>query len=140
MEKRLKISQKIAFLSLFYRKSCFLQQLSLSQDFADAGMLPGIMRAPSHVENVGGKQVTPEGQAQKGNFLTIFGRIFWSFPKVFQILCWDFRETGAVDFQNAGFWRLRAPETSIWAPEGAFGPQKAIFPLFFHDFFHIFGR
>ena len=25
-----------------------------------------------------------------------------------------------VDFQNAGFWRLKAPETSIWAPEGAF--------------------
>ena len=28
----------------------------------------------------------------------------------------------AVNFVNAGFWRLRAPETSIWAPEGAFGP------------------
>ena len=27
----------------------------------------------------------------------------------------------AVNFVNAGFWRLRAPETSIWAPEGAFG-------------------
>ena len=40
----------------------------------------------------------------------------------------------AVDFQNAGFWRLKAPETSIWAPEGAFGPKKAIF----HNLFDIF--
>ena len=40
-----------------------------------------------------------------------------------------------MDFQNAGFWRLKAPETSIWAPEGAFWPNKAIFPSFFYDFF-----
>ena len=26
----------------------------------------------------------------------------------------------AANFVNAGFWRLKAPETSIWAPEGAF--------------------
>ena len=25
----------------------------------------------------------------------------------------------AVIFQNPGFWRLKAPETRIWAPEGA---------------------
>ena len=37
----------------------------------------------------------------------------------------------AVDVVNAGFWRLKAPETSIWAPEGAFGPKKAIFEVFF---------
>ena len=41
----------------------------------------------------------------------------------------------ATNFVNAGFWRLRAPETSIWAPEGAFWPKKAIFPSFFHVFF-----
>ena len=40
-----------------------------------------------------------------------------------------------ANFVNAGFWRLRAPETSIWAPEGAFWPKKAIFPSFFHYFF-----
>ena len=39
-----------------------------------------------------------------------------------------------MDFQNAGFWRLKAPETSIWAPEVAFGPKRAIFLLFFYDF------
>ena len=64
-----------------------------------------------------------------------------SFPKVFQILCWDFWETGAVDFQNAGFWRLKAPETRIWAPDGAFGPKRQIFyifSLFLVSFFWIF--
>ena len=45
--------------------------------------------------------------------------VFVLFPRVFHILCWDFLETGAVDFQNPGFWRLKAPETRIWAPEGA---------------------
>ena len=29
-----------------------------------------------------------------------------------------------MDFQNPGFWRLKAPETSIWTPEGAFGPLR----------------
>ena len=49
-----------------------------------------------------------------------------------------FREFSGRLCRNAGFWRLRAPETSIWAPEGAFGPTKAIFPSFFHVFFGIF--
>ena len=43
-----------------------------------------------------------------------------------------------ANFVNAGFWRLKAPETSIWAPGGAFWPKKALFPSFFHDFFWIF--
>ena len=43
-----------------------------------------------------------------------------------------------MDFQNAGFWRLKAPETSIWAPEGAFGSKKNNFSLIFTRFFqHI---
>ena len=33
----------------------------------------------------------------------------------------------AANFVNVGFWRLKAPETSIWAPEGAFG-LIAVFP------------
>ena len=51
----------------------------------------------------------------------------------------------AANFVNAGFWRLKAPETSIWAPEDAFGPKKAIFRLFFimlsifvRDYFYEF--
>ena len=38
------------------------------------------------------------------------------------------------------FLAPQAPETSIWAPEGAFGPKKAIFPSFFHDFFGLFSK
>ena len=41
----------------------------------------------------------------------------------------------AANFVNAGFWRLKAPETSICAPEGAFWPKKAFFHTFFTDFF-----
>ena len=37
----------------------------------------------------------------------------------------------AVNVVNAGFWRLKAPETSIWAPEAAFGPNFAYFLVFF---------
>ena len=59
-------------------------------------------------------------ESKKAIFCRFFKRFFGSFPKVFQMLCWDFRELEAVDFQNPGFWRLRAPETRIWAPEGAF--------------------
>ena len=77
---------------------------------------------------------------QKGNFLMIFRRIFWSFPRVFQILCWDFRGTQAMDFQNAGFWRLRAPETSIWAPEGAFESKRQFSIVFLLFFRYFFGR
>ena len=47
----------------------------------------------------------------------------------------------AANFLNAGFWRLRAPETRILAPEGALdrisyikGPKRANF----HRFFAIF--
>ena len=40
---------------------------------------------------------------------------------------------GSRDFVNAGFWRLKAPETSIWAPEGAFWAKKAIFHSFVYD-------
>ena len=43
-----------------------------------------------------------------------------------------------TNFVNAGFWRLKATETSIWAPEGAFGPKKASFPVFVHDVFELF--
>ena len=38
-----------------------------------------------------------------------------------------------MDFQNPGFWRLKAPETRIWAPEGAFfefpSPFQTLFGL-----------
>ena len=44
----------------------------------------------------------------------------------------------AADFVNAGFWRLRAPETSIWAPEGAFGTKRQFFRHFFVVFSWIF--
>ena len=47
----------------------------------------------------------------------------------------------AVNVVNAGCWRL---QTSISAPGGAFGPNKAIFPAcfdnvftFFHNFLYI---
>ena len=66
---------------------------------------------------------------EKRHFFVDFLTIFGSFQRVSQILCWDFRENGAVDFQNPGFWRLRAPETRIWAPEGAFGRD---FDYFFY--------
>ena len=45
----------------------------------------------------------------------IFSKDFFGFFASFQ----------AVSFVNAGFWRLKAPETNMWAPEGAFGPKKA---------------
>ena len=73
-----------------------------------------------------------------------FDYVFAVFPYIWPLLWKKLREgfgmaSGRVwkagNFVNAGFWRLRAPETSIWAPEGAFGPKKAIFPSFFHNFF-----
>ena len=42
-----------------------------------------------------------------------------------------------MDFQNAGFWRLKAPKTCIWAPEGAFGPKKATFAYLLSFFPYI---
>ena len=45
----------------------------------------------------------------------------------------------AENFGNAGFWRLRAPETSIWAPEGAFGPKKVKFSSMFLIFSGVAG-
>ena len=56
------------------------------------------------------------------------------FHHFFIIVSQIFRDFRAVNVVIAGFWRLKAPETSIWAPEGAFGPEKN----FFHSFFTIF--
>ena len=47
-------------------------------------------------------------------------------------------EKKVANFVNAGFWRLGAPETSIWAPEGAFGPKKGNFSFIFSPFFRVF--
>ena len=35
-----------------------------------------------------------------------------------------------ANFVNAGFWRLRAPGTSILAPGGAFWPKRQFFAIF----------
>ena len=40
----------------------------------------------------------------------------------------------AANFVNAGFWRLKAPETCIWAPEGAFDPKRNFFCYLFTFF------
>ena len=52
----------------------------------------------------------------------------------------------AVIFQNAGFWRLKAPGTSIWAPEGALdripyikGPKRQFVLYFSRLFSRSFG-
>ena len=41
----------------------------------------------------------------------------------------------AIHVENAGFWHLKAPETSIWAPEGAFAQKNTSFLYFCYDFF-----
>ena len=70
--------------------------------------------------------------------LTFGSNLDFSDLRMFCVFCACFAHKKVANFVNAGFWRLRAPETSIWAPEGAFWPQKAIFPSFFHDFFGVF--
>ena len=57
----------------------------------------------------------------------VFSHVLRVWAHVLRMFCTSFGEKVA-SFVNAGFWRLRAPETSIWAPEGAFWPKKAIFP------------
>ena len=66
---------------------------------------------------------------------------FACFCACFACYCACFAHKKVAHFVNSGFWRLRAPETSIWAPEGALdrnpyikGPKRQ----FFHRFFSIF--
>ena len=53
-----------------------------------------------------------------------FGKVWEGFGMFGMASGWVWE---AANFVNAGFWRLRAPETSIWAPEGAFGPKRQFF-------------
>ena len=70
----------------------------------------------------------------KGNFSCIvlrFFRCFFGFGTSFRRFSTSF---WAVNVVNDGFWCLKAPETSIWAPEGAFRGFRAVysnFPSFF---------
>ena len=68
----------------------------------------------------------------------IFYDFFGLFPYIRLLAGPNIAEKGAANVVNAGFWRLKAPITSIWAPEGAFGLRIGLQGLFFTIFSAFF--